>query len=323
MSKIKIFTILITVFLLGTIMIGCDLCDPKVKILSVSFDTIKSSCKPPFITTFRAKIETQNTSESNVKYSWNFGDTTSISNEKDALHSFAKNGLYTVVLTASYKNAQDRKSLIIDLRNNLPINPKFQVQFAENNYYVPAEVKFINKTERASDYFWNFGDGSGVKEFSPTHKFTKAGIFNVILNAICSGDTAKYSIPIEVHAAPTEIIVKSMKVSLTQEFLHKNLYSEVHFDGHHEGESEVIKDVKEFPTSFIFDRELFFFNGDFSQGILSFEIYDLDSRFEPIWEFQFSVSELRDKHYPESITKNDSQRGFSATIFFEYKSNAK
>lgn len=49
------------------------------------------------------------------------------------------------------------------------------------------DVKFLNLTQNANRFEWNFGDGTFSNEFEPTHRFNKIGNFSVKL--IAFGDT--------------------------------------------------------------------------------------------------------------------------------------
>ena len=51
------------------------------------------------------------------------------------------------------------------------------------NYHAPSEITFINKSEKADNYFWNFGDGDTSVLSDPVHKFLMSGTYEVELNA--------------------------------------------------------------------------------------------------------------------------------------------
>jgi hypothetical protein len=46
-----------------------------------------------------------------------------------------------------------------------------------------GQVSFTNTATNASDYIWNFGDGTTSTDSNPTHTFTTTGVFNVQLSA--------------------------------------------------------------------------------------------------------------------------------------------
>jgi PKD repeat protein len=47
------------------------------------------------------------------------------------------------------------------------------------NWNAPCQIEFYNQTQYASEYFWDFGDGSGSTDDSPTHIYRNPGTYNV------------------------------------------------------------------------------------------------------------------------------------------------
>ena len=54
----------------------------------------------------------------------------------------------------------------------------------EGEEVAPAEVSFLNESERADRYEWDFGDGSSSSLASPTHRYASSGNYLVRLKAI-------------------------------------------------------------------------------------------------------------------------------------------
>jgi hypothetical protein len=54
----------------------------------------------------------------------------------------------------------------------------YQVALIDN-----AEITFINYSERAENYFWDFGDSITSMEFEPVHTYNQLGDYNAILYA--------------------------------------------------------------------------------------------------------------------------------------------
>lgn len=64
------------------------------------------------------------------------------------------------------------------------------------NYLEKGKFEFINLSQNASEYFWDFGNENNSVEFSPAFAFTSPGIYNIKLTAgKCKNkDTIQYSI---------------------------------------------------------------------------------------------------------------------------------
>ena len=55
---------------------------------------------------------------------------------------------------------------------------------------VPLLVAFTNTSSNATNYLWDFGDGSTSTEVNPSHTFAVAGSYNITLTATGSGGSA-------------------------------------------------------------------------------------------------------------------------------------
>ncbi len=53
----------------------------------------------------------------------------------------------------------------------------------EKNQHAPASISFINKSEKADQYFWKFGDGDSSTVKDPIHRYLLSGTYNVELLA--------------------------------------------------------------------------------------------------------------------------------------------
>jgi peptidyl-prolyl cis-trans isomerase B (cyclophilin B) len=50
-------------------------------------------------------------------------------------------------------------------------------------YKTPAKVQCTNQSKNTDKYEWNFGDGTTSSEKDPQHLYTKAGTYEIVLNA--------------------------------------------------------------------------------------------------------------------------------------------
>lgn len=58
---------------------------------------------------------------------------------------------------------------------------EFTIQTDEK--VAPVEIQFVNESQDAEEYFWDFGDGSFSSDSSPVHRFTQSGNYTVLLKA--------------------------------------------------------------------------------------------------------------------------------------------
>ncbi len=118
-------------------------------------------------------------------FTWDFGDGTRVTAGTGSVtHSYAAAGSYKVrlVLTdTNYCNSPD--SMTIDLR----IAPNVKAQFLTPAAgCVPYNAVFDNTSLAGTTFIWDFGDGTGSGQFSPTHLYNNVGTYTVKLIAIDS-----------------------------------------------------------------------------------------------------------------------------------------
>ncbi|WP_234733470.1 PKD domain-containing protein [Tellurirhabdus bombi] len=80
------------------------------------------------------------------------------------------------------------------------ITPKPVADFSfESVPNEPGRIKFINRSQHATRYQWNFGDGQSSTESDPTIKYGRNGLFSVELTAknTAGTDVANNSVLIE------------------------------------------------------------------------------------------------------------------------------
>lgn len=61
--------------------------------------------------------------------------------------------------------------------------PLTVADFQAPNVCINNTVSFTNTSQLATEYFWNFGDGSTSTDANPSHTYTQAGTYNVMLIA--------------------------------------------------------------------------------------------------------------------------------------------
>lgn len=75
---------------------------------------------------------------------------------------------------------------------------------SNNNFTLPTQISFTNKSSNAKDYTWDFGDGTAnSNNINPIHEYTTPGVYNVTLIA-SNGDLFDQTIKeIEIFILPT------------------------------------------------------------------------------------------------------------------------
>ncbi len=55
---------------------------------------------------------------------------------------------------------------------------------SQEDLEAPSSIEFVNQSEKAETYLWDFGDGKQSDDLNPTHRYVKSGSYNVTLNAM-------------------------------------------------------------------------------------------------------------------------------------------
>jgi len=99
-----------------------------------------------------------------------------------------------------------RKEIIVSVEDRPEANFEFEINPLNN-----GEVYFVNTSNNANDYNWDFNDGIGTStEADPVYTFLQTGIYNVMLtsaNSACGSNTITIpiSVTIETLGTTTEI----------------------------------------------------------------------------------------------------------------------
>lgn len=139
-----------------------------------------------------------------MNYFWDFGDG-STSTLINPVHTFANTGTYNVKLrVTSDAGCSDSvtQSMSITLST---LASNFAVTSADTQYLAGNNFTFnnVSTTGGGVTYLWEFGDGTTSTAFNPSHTYSYAGLFTVILNVMQSGfNTAVSSHYVYVLPAP-------------------------------------------------------------------------------------------------------------------------
>ena len=168
-----------------------------------AFTASKTSGTAPLKVTF------SNTSTNATAYSWSFGDGGS-STGRTVSYVFSTPGIFLVTLTTSSAGGSSTASTTITVASP---PPTASFSASRTSGVVPFTVSFTNTSKYASSYGWVFGDGGSSTQVSPSHTFTVAGRYTVVLTATGPGGTRTKSVTIVAAAPVPDLAVALTKVS--------------------------------------------------------------------------------------------------------------
>ncbi len=140
------------------------------------------------VTTGTAPLDVQFTDAStgNVSsYAWDFDNDGNVdSSEQNPVHTYAVAGNYTVNLTVIGPEGSDSevKTEYINVSGPSPENPVAAFSASPTSGKTPLTVTFTDKSSNIpTKWNWSFGDGTISFQQNPTHKYSAAGKYTVIL----------------------------------------------------------------------------------------------------------------------------------------------
>jgi PKD repeat protein len=168
---------------------------------SVDF-TIGTSCIGSMVS---FEDESTNGSYSIESWSWDFGDG-STSEEQNPSHEFADVGNYSVTLSVTNNKGCTASSVKTASIHSLP-----SIEFTHDDFTgINVSTQFDNESLNAISYNWDFGDGETSTEEDPSHSYTSAGIYTIVLEGESEdGCISTDSSTIEVIGQPEASFTKS------------------------------------------------------------------------------------------------------------------
>ncbi len=119
--------------------------------------------------------------------------------------------------------------------------PKSAFEITEHVQKVPSTITFLNKSQKATAYFWDFGDGNTSSEVNPKHKFLHSGRHIITLKAIKDKKSHTVSHDIFLNA-PKECLIEmkttlgNVTIQLYDETpLHRDNFIKLAESGYYEG----------------------------------------------------------------------------------------
>jgi PKD repeat protein len=119
-------------------------------------------------------------------YRWSYGDgITSTTTTLTHTHTYTGASVYTVTLTVEGPGGTDTLTRASYITAYETVIADFAASPLTGT--VPLTVTYVNNSTGASSYLWDFGDGISDTAISPTHTYTRAGVYTVSLTAVGPG----------------------------------------------------------------------------------------------------------------------------------------
>ena len=263
-------------------------------------------------------VQFNDSSENATSVIWDFGDGSN-STERNPVHDFATQGIYTVNLTAINVNGTDLKSATINVSETPePVLPVANFSANVTSGFAPLSVQFNDSSENATSVIWDFGDGSNSTERNPVHDFATQGIYTVNLTAINVNGTDLKSATINVSEKPV-LPVANFSTNVSEGFAPLS----VQFNDSSENATSVIWDfgdgsnsternpVHDFATQGIYTVNLTAINVN-GTDLKSATINVSEKPVLPVANFSTNVSE---GFAPLSVQFNDSSENATSVIW--------
>ena len=136
-----------------------------------------------------------------TNWAWNYGNGVTASSQSPT-YAYPSSGNYTVTLTVTDVNACTASATQPVIVNPTPI---ISFGTSSTSGCLPVNATFSNATSSATNFSWNFGDGSAASTLlSPTHAYTSVGVYSVTLtasNTNCTSTSTQSNL-ITVNAVP-------------------------------------------------------------------------------------------------------------------------
>ncbi|MBK3517631.1 PKD domain-containing protein [Carboxylicivirga marina] len=139
---------------------------------AIDYGPDAEGCPPLDVQFYNNTIDAHN-------YFWDFGDG-NVSSEKEPKHTYHTSGKYKVKLMAEGPGGLIESDKVEVWVYEKPL-ANFEVR--PTLVKLPETVSFINLSEGATSYLWNFGDGQSSTEHSIQYQYEEAGVYDASLLA--------------------------------------------------------------------------------------------------------------------------------------------
>lgn len=131
-------------------------------------------------------------------YEWDLGDGTILNTSDPGIVTYEAPGNYTITLTGGSEYCSDSTNKTLYL---YPAAPQAKFTPPEPGC-MPHTIHFVNASEYADEFLWEFGDGSISTSPNPTYTYYEAGIYRVNLTVRGPGGESSFSDTARVYVMP-------------------------------------------------------------------------------------------------------------------------
>ena len=155
-----------------------------------------------------------------INYDWSINN---VNQENNQLINYVFNdtGSYNVNLTIlSNAGCTSFKDTVITV-NSMPVS-----NFTLNSYFgsPPYQPQFSNLSQFATNYSWDFGDGSFSQEPNPTHIFNDTGVFYINLKALNNENCENtYTQILKLLPKKIDLSIHSFSTNLIEDYIESEI----------------------------------------------------------------------------------------------------
>jgi PKD repeat protein len=119
-------------------------------------------------------------SQQAIAWSWDFGDGNT-STSQNPSHTYTTDGIYSVMLVCTFPG---------NCTDTIVYNGMITINTPEADFFTPtqagcspSQISFVNQSNDASTYLWDFGDGTTSANLNPDHIYNIPGVYTIKLVA--------------------------------------------------------------------------------------------------------------------------------------------
>jgi PKD repeat protein len=144
---------------------------------------------------------TDTSTNSPTSWTWYFGDGATATGPT-VTHTYANNGTYSVTLIASNASGSDTFVGNVVIGPSPASPPVAAFTTAAASYPATVLVRFVDQSTNATQWDWNFGDGSSSGLRDPEHAYDDPGSYTVTLTVTNAAGSSMVTKTLTITTAP-------------------------------------------------------------------------------------------------------------------------